>query len=71
MGYYKNMLIDMENDRVMEAKITKLERRIKELERAVQEATEYFEDRADIDGEGGPNIEMALGTSLRTILEGV
>jgi hypothetical protein len=71
MGYYKNMLIDMEDDRVMEAKITKLERRIKELERAVQEAAEYFEDHADIDGEGGPNTEMALGTSLRNILEGM
>ena len=70
MGYYKNLLIDMDDDRVMEAKIAKLERRIKDLEGAVEEALEYFEDRADLDMEGGPNREMSFANALRVTLEG-
>ena len=68
MGYYKNMLIDLEDDRVMEAKIFKLERRIKELEGAVEEALEYFEDRADLDMDDKPNREMSFTNALRVIL---
>lgn len=68
MGYYKNMLIDLEDDRVMEAKIAKLERRIKELEGAVEEALEYFEDRADLDMDDKPNREMSFTNALRVIL---
>ena len=68
MGYYKNMLIDLEDDRVMDAKIAKLERRIKELEGAVEEALEYFEDRADLDMDDKPNREMSFTNALRVIL---
>ena len=68
MGYYKNMLIDLEDDRVMDAKIAKLERRIKELEGAVEEALEYFEDRADLDMDDKPNREMSFANALRVIL---
>ena len=68
MGYYKNMLIDLEDDRVMEAKIAKLERRIKELEGAVEEVLEYFEDRADLDMDDKPNREMSFTNALRVIL---
>ena len=68
MGYYKNMLIDLEDDRVMEAKIFKLERRIKELEGAVEEALEYFEDRADLDMDDKPNREMSFANTLRAVL---
>lgn len=70
MGAWKDALIDMENDRVMEAKIAKLERRIKDLEGAMEEALEYFEDRADLDMEGGPNREMSFANALRVVLEG-
>jgi hypothetical protein len=75
MGYYKNMLIDLEDDRVMDAKIAKLERRITEQERritelegAVEEALEYFEDRADLDMDDKPNREMSFTNALRVIL---
>ena len=68
MGYYKNMLIDLEDDRVMEAKLAKLERRIKELEGAVEEALEYFEDRADLDMDDKPNREMSFTNTLRAVL---
>ena len=68
MGYYKNMLIDLEDDRVMDAKIAKLERRIKELEGAVEEALEYFEDRADLDMDDKPNREMSFANTLRAVL---
>lgn len=68
MGYYKNMLIDLEDDRVMEAKLAKLERRIKELEGAVEEALEYFEDRADLDMDDKPNREMSFANTLRAVL---
>ena len=66
MGYYKNMLIDLEE--VMEAKLAKLERRIKELEGAVEEALEYFEDRADLDMDDKPNREMSFANTLRAVL---
>lgn len=68
MGYYKNMLIDLEDDRVMDAKIAKLERRIKELEGAVEEALEYFEDRADLDMDDKPNREMSFANTLCAVL---
>ena len=68
MGYYKNMLIDLEDDRVMEAKLAKLERRIKELEGAVEEALEYFEDRADLDMDDKPNREKSFANTLRAVL---
>ena len=68
MGYYKNMLIDLEDDRVMEAKLAKVERRIKELEGAVEEALEYFEDRADLDMDDKPNREMSFANTLRAVL---
>ena len=68
MGYYKNMLIDLEDDRVMEAKLAKLERRIKELEGAVEETLEYFEDRADLDMDDKPNREMSFANTLRAVL---
>ena len=68
MGYYKNMLIDLEDNRVMDAKIAKLEQRIKELEGAVEEALEYFEDRADLDMDDKPNREMSFANTLRAVL---
>jgi len=49
--------------------IARLKARIKTVEAALQEATDYFVDRADITAEGDPNTEMALATSFRLILE--
>lgn len=49
--------------------IARLKARIKTVEAALQEATDYFVDRADITAEGDPNTEMALVTSFRLILE--